>query len=140
MGVAHGESDLQNSLFFLLFSPSSSPSYLPTLLFSPSLSSLYICLMPLSLTNLLPYFSGHKGGNRLPTGPQLYCLPVTTWREIPLPLSLGVSLLTHQGAGSLVVVAARPGQPALHNVGLRPSFLMQAGEVRPTGSPSWGLG
>ena len=68
MGVAHRESDLNNSLFFLLLL--SPPLLVIILLFlTPSLASLHIFLIPLSLINFLPYFSGHQVGDKLPTLP-----------------------------------------------------------------------
>lgn len=67
-GVAHGESDLIGSLFFLLLL--SLPLPVIVLLFpTPSLTSLHIFLIPLSLTNFLAYFSGHQVGDKLSTLP-----------------------------------------------------------------------
>lgn len=67
-GVAHGESDLNGSLFFLLLL--SLPLPVIVLLFpTPSLTSLHIFLIPLSLTNFLAYFSGHQVGDKLSTLP-----------------------------------------------------------------------
>ena len=59
MGVAHGESDLNNSLFFLLLL--SLPLPVMFLLFlAPSIASLHIFLIPLSLPTFFPISQATK--------------------------------------------------------------------------------
>ena len=120
MGVAHGESDLNNSLFFLLLL--SLPLPVIVLLFlTSSLASLHIFLIPLSLINFLPYFSGPQVGDKLPTLPS-DAAHLSPPGERSLCLCLwGVSLPTHQGASSLHGhVLPWATSPAEHRT---PSFL-----------------
>ena len=138
MGVAHGESDLNNSLFFLLLL--SLPLPVIVLLFlTSSLASLHIFLIPLSLINFLPYFSGPQVGDKLPTLPS-DAAHLSPPGEQSLCLCLWGSLSQLIKELAACMVMSCPGQPALQSTGLLPSFLTQTEKVRPTGSPNWGPG
>lgn len=125
--------------FFSLLSPSSSLlPLLPPASFSPPfpLSFLHISLLPLAdLWASLPLTIRGKGCSRLLPS---YAASMFPPGEMALPLSLGVSLPTPQGAGrpDLAVLMSHLGQPAMPAQGSLPLILPKGLGGETQGSPS----
>ena len=137
VGVTHGESDLNNSLFFLLLSLPLLSSYSSLLPLSP----LYTSFSFLSPYQLSSPFLRPQSADKLPTLPSDAAhLSPPGERSLCLRLWGSLSQLIKEPAAWLWSCPALGNQPCRTQDSFLPSFLTQAGKVRPAGSPNWGPG